>query len=108
MFLRRRKKLEVDLGEIEDEREALSSFLKSKLKVDVIPRGNKILVNSENLSPKKLKRIVNKFVYHRNLMNEYWVSLKGSVVRINRFKDVEKHKKRKKETIPPSIIKHGW
>lgn len=100
--------MEVDLSEIEDERESLSSFLSSKLKVNVTSRGNKILVNSENLSPEKLKRIVNKFVYHRNLMNKYWVSLKGDVVGINEFKDVEEREKRKKKTTPPSIIKHGW
>lgn len=100
--------MEVDLSEIEDERESLSSFLSSKLKVNITSRGNRILVNSGIVSPEKLKRIVNKFVYHRNLMNKYWISLKGDVVRINKLKEVEKHEKRKKKGTPPSIIKHGW
>ena len=98
----------MDLGELEDERESLSSFLRSKLKVDVTSSGNKVLVNSENLSSKELKRMVNKFVYHRNLNNKYWVALESDVVKINKFKRSEKHEKRKKKRTPPSIIKHGW
>lgn len=98
----------MDLGELRDERESLSSFLRSKLKVDVTSKGNKILVNSENLSSKELKKTVHKFVYRRNLMNKYWVALESDVVKINKFKRSKKHKKRKEEETPPSIIKHGW
>ena len=108
MFLRRKKKLKVDLGELKDERESLSSFLRSKLKVDVTSSGNKVLVDSENLSPQELKRMVNKFVYHRNLMNKYWVALESNVVKINKFKHAEKKEKRKRKGTPPSTIKHGW
>jgi len=98
----------VDLGELKDERESLSSFLRSKLKVDVTSSGNKVLVDSENLSPQELKRMVNKFVYHRNLMNKYWVALESNVVKINKFKHAEKKEKRKRKGTPPSTIKHGW
>jgi hypothetical protein len=108
LFLRRKRKLKVDLGELEDERESLASFLRSKLKVDVASNGNKVLVDSENLSPEELKKLVNKFVYRRNLMNKYWVALEGSVVKINKFKHAEKKEKRKSKGTPPSIIKHGW
>jgi len=104
----RKKKLKVDLDELEDETESLSSFLRSKLKVDVTSRGNKVWVDSENLSSKELKRLVNKFVYRRNLMNKYWVELEGGTVRINKFKHSEKHKKRKRKETPPSTISHGW
>ena len=98
----------MDLGELGDERESLSSFLRLRLKVDVTSRGNKISVNSEILSSKELKRMVNKFVYRRNLMNRYWVALENGVVKINKFKRSKKHEKRKKEGTPPSTIKHGW
>jgi len=97
----------VDLGELEDERESLSTFLHLKLKVDVASKGNKVLVDSENLSSKELKRIVNKFVYRQNLMNKYWVALEDGVVKINKFKRPKEHKKSKKG-IPPSTIRHGW
>jgi len=82
----------VDLGELGDERQSLSSFLRSKLKVDVTSSGNKVLVNSENLSSEELKRFVNKFVYHRNLNHKYWVALESGVVKINKFKHSEKTK----------------
>ena len=108
LFLRRKKKLKVDLGELKDERESLSSFLHSKLKVDVTPSGKKLFVDSENLSPKELKRIVNKFVYHRNLMDKYWVALEGDVVKIKKLKRSEKKEKRKKKGTSPSTVKHGW
>lgn len=108
LFPRRKRTLEVDLGEMKNEGESLSSFLRSKLKVDVTSEGNKVIVESENLSPKELKRLVNKFVYRRHLMNEYWVALQSDVVRINKFKRSEKDEKRKKRGTKPSTIKHGW
>ncbi|MFQ6064418.1 MAG: hypothetical protein ACE5L6_02980 [Candidatus Bathyarchaeia archaeon] len=93
---------------MEDERESLSSFLHSKLKVDVTSSSNKVFVDSESLSPEELKRMVNKFVYHRNLMNRYWVALESDVVKIRKFKHSEKKEKRKKEGTSPSTVKHGW
>ena len=98
----------MDLGELEDEGEFLSSFLRSKLKVDVTSSGNKVLVDSEDLSSKELEKIVNKFVYHRNIMNKYWVALEDDVVKINRLKPSEKKEKRKRKGTPPSTVKHGW
>jgi hypothetical protein len=103
-----KRKLKVDLGELEDERESLSSFLRTTLKVEVTSDDNNVLVDSEKLSPQELNRLVNKFIYHRNLNNKYWVALEGGVVKINKFKGVKKSEKRKKEATPPSTIKHGW
>jgi hypothetical protein len=53
----------VDLGELDNERETLSDFLRTKLKVDVTSSGNTMLVDSENLPPKDLERLVSKFIY---------------------------------------------
>jgi hypothetical protein len=108
LLFRHKNKLKVDLGELQDEREHLSSFLRSNLKVDVTSSDNKLLIDSEELSPQELKGIVSKFVYHRNLNNAYWVALESGVVKINRFKGVKKHEKRKKQGTQPSIITHGW
>jgi hypothetical protein len=108
LFFRRKRKLEVDLGGLQDERDPLSSFLRSSLKVDVTSSGNKLLVDSEEISSQELKRLVNKFFYHRNLNNMYWIALERGVVKINKFKGVKKHEKRKKEATPPSMIRHGW
>lgn len=98
----------MDLGELEDEKESLSSFLHTTLKMEVASDDNSISIDSKKLSPQELKKLVNRFVYHKNLNNKYWVTLEGSVVKINKFKGVEKHKKRKKKATPPSTIKHGW
>ena len=98
----------MDLGELKNEKEFLSSSLRLKLRVNVTSRGDKVLVDSENLSTMELKRLVNKFVYNRNLMNKYWVALDGGTVTFNKFKRSGKHEKKKeKGTIPPTI-KHGW
>ena len=95
---------------MQNEAESLSSFLRSSLKVDVTSRGNKLLVDSEELSLQELKGLVTKFVYHRNLNNIYWVALalESGVVKINKFKGGKKHEKHKKEATQPSMIKHGW
>jgi len=98
----------VDWGELHDEGEQLSSFLRSSLKIDVMLKRNNLVVDSAELSPQELKRTVRKFVYHRNLNNMYWVSLKNGVVKINKFKGAKKQKKRKKEGTTPAIITHGW
>jgi hypothetical protein len=108
LLFRRKNKLKVDLGELRNEGNNLSIFLHSNLKVDVTTKGNELLVNSDELSSHALKRTVRKFVYHQNLNNTYWVTLKGGVVKINKFEVAKKHRKRKKEGTPPSIIKHGW
>jgi hypothetical protein len=108
LFFRRKNKLKVDLGELQDEREHLSSFLHSSLKVDVTSSDNKLSLDLEESSSQKLKGLVTKFVYHRNLNSMYWVALEDGVVKINKLKGIKKHKKRKKEVTQPSIIKHGW
>jgi hypothetical protein len=107
LLFRRKDKLKVDLGELEEERDNLSSFLHSNLKIDVTSKGKDLIVDSDELSRQELKRTVRKFVYHRHLNNTYWVDLKDNVVKINRFKRAKKHK-RKKEGTTPSIITHGW
>jgi len=108
-FLRRKKRLEVDLSELEkDERELLSDFLHSTLNVDVTSSGSKVSIDSERSSLEELTKMVNKFVYHKNLNRKYWVALEGRVVKINKFEKAKKQEKRKKEATQPSTIKHGW
>ena len=71
LFFRHKNKhqmeLQVDLGNLQNEKEHLSSFLQSNLKVSVVPVGNKLTVNSEKLFVHELQVAVTKFVYHRNL-----------------------------------------
>jgi hypothetical protein len=94
---RRQIELQVDLGDLQNEKEHLSSFLQSSLKASVAPVENRLTVNSEKLSAQELQRMVTKFVYHRNFNTTHWVSIEGTTVKINRFKrtakKTEKHKK---------------
>jgi phosphate starvation-inducible protein PhoH len=106
LFLRGKRELKVDMSELKGENENLSSFLRSKLNVDVASRGNKLHVDSETIAAKELKRVVNKFVYHQNLNHKYWVGLEGNVVKINRFKHSKKREENRGTTL--STIKHGW
>jgi len=108
LLLRRKKKLKVNIRELKGERELLSDFLRSKLRIDITASENELLIDSENLLPEDLKRFVNKFIYHRGLMNKYWVALTGNVVKVKKLKHSKKHEKEKGKGTPPSTIKHGW
>jgi hypothetical protein len=92
---------------MKDEKERLYDFLISKLGDHVSLKSNEITVSTQTVSAVKLKQLVNKFVYHRNLMNRYWVELDKDEIRINKFKHHKERKATKKGT-PPSIIKHGF
>ncbi len=108
LFQRRKWKLTVDLGRLKEETDSLRSFLCTQVEVNVTSTGSKLLVNSENLSPNELKRLVNKYVYRRNLMNKYWVRLERTTVKLEEFKRTKKRGKRKGKETLPSTVKHGW
>ena len=109
MFFGRKKRFTIDLGELEpDEKELISGFLRSSLKVDAVVNGGKASVDSEQFSLEELKRLVNKSVYRRNLNHKYWVALEDEIVKIRKFEKAKKQEKRRREEIPPSTIAHGW
>ena len=109
MRFRHKNRLQVDLGDLQNEKEHLSSFLQSKLKVSVTPVGNKLTVNSEKLSAQELHRLVTKFVYRRNFNNTHGVSIEGTTVKIIRFKGkAKKNKKHKKNTSPQQTALQSW
>ncbi|HTY74444.1 MAG TPA: hypothetical protein VMD05_02645 [Candidatus Nanoarchaeia archaeon] len=93
-----KNKLQVDLGDLADEKDHLIEFLKATLKVDVTPNQGKLEVNSEKIQPQELQRIVTKFVYKRNLNTTHWVSVEGSTAKINKFKGAKKDDKSKKKS----------
>ena len=100
--------LRVDLGDLQNEKEHLSSFLQSNLKVTVVPVGNKLAVNSEKLSAQELQRAVTKFVYHQNFNNTHWVSIEGKTVKINRFKGTTKKKEKHAKSMPHQTAAQSW
>jgi hypothetical protein len=102
-----RKKLKVDLGEMENEGGFLSSFLVATLNVKVTSDNDNLLIDSEKLSVEELKRQVTKFIYRRHLNQKYWVSIERGGVKIQVF-EAKKSQKKKKRGALPSTIKHGW
>ncbi len=109
VFLRRRKGLEVVVAELDkDERKLLFGFLRSSLSASVVLSGSKVFVDSGQLSLDELKKLVNKFVYHRNLNRKYYAAVEGGVVRVGRFEKAKKPEKRKREETKPQTITHGW
>jgi hypothetical protein len=95
------------MGDLQGEKEDLSAYLESHFKIESSPLNEGLSINAEKVSPQELERIVNKFVYHRNLNSTHWVELDKNVVKIRKFEHTEKTKKNK-HPITPSIIKHGW
>jgi hypothetical protein len=89
--------LQVDLGDLKDEKDRLTSFLELHLKVSVSQVKDTLVVPSEKVTAHELQHAVNKFVYHRDLNGTHWVSVEGETVKINRFKTKKKKKKQKKE-----------
>jgi hypothetical protein len=99
--------LKVDLGDLQSEKENLTSFLQLHLKVSVSQVEDKLRVDSEKVSVQELQHVVNKFVYHRDLNGTHWVSVEGSTVKINRFKPIKKKGKTKKEP-PHQTAAQSW
>ena len=99
--------LKVDLGDLQNEKESLTSFLQLHLKVPVSQVQDRVAVNSEKVSVQELENVVNKFVYHRDLNGTHWVSVEGTTVKINRFKVTEKKEKHEKEP-PHQTAAQSW
>jgi hypothetical protein len=104
-----KKGLQVDMGDLPNERENLAAFLQSHHKLSISEDHGKFTVESETLSAKELQHIVTKFVYRRNLNSTHWVSIEDKTIKINRFKAAEtkKTEKTKKEPQHQSITQ-SW
>jgi hypothetical protein len=103
-----KNKLQVDLGDLKEEKEHLLNFLHSSLKVEVVYSLNRLSIDSEALSPQNLQKAVTKFVYHKNLNTTHYASLEGNVVKINEFQTKgKKPEKRNKNPTPPHMA-HGF
>ena len=102
-----KNRLQVDVGDLQNEEECLSNFLQSNLNVSVASVENKLIVNSEKLSVLELQKVVAKYVYRHNFSRTHWVSVQDKTVKINRFKGAKKKEKHKKST-PHQNITQSW
>lgn len=95
------------MGDLTAYQQRLGEFLRLSLKVDVSPSFGKLVVASDKGSVQELQRLVTKFIYKQNLNSTHFAALKGSTVKISRFKE-EKHEKRSKNPTPPTKFAHGF
>lgn len=100
--------LQVDLGDLQNEKERLTSFMQLHLKVSVSQVEDKLTVDSEKVSVQELHHVVTKFVYHQNLNGNHWVSIEGETVKINRFKDIDKKKENHEKEPPHQTAAQSW
>ena len=102
--------LQVDLGDLENEKEHLSSFLQKNLNLEATDASaqNKLTVKSEDLSAQELRRVVTKFVYHRKLNITHWVSTEETTIKINRFKRTAKKTEKHKRSAPHQTEIQSW
>jgi hypothetical protein len=103
-----KNKLQVDLGDLQDEKERLISFLQSKLNVSVTPGKNKLIIDSEKVSLLEFHQAVAKYVRRYNLGRSHWVSVEDKTIKINRFKGSEKKKEKHKKNTPHQNLTQSW
>jgi hypothetical protein len=103
-----KKKLQVDLGDLQSEKENLINYIQTHLKVTVYQVKDKLAVDSEKVTQTDLLQTVKKFVYHRDLNVTHYVSLEPSTIKINRFKGHEKKKDKHKKESPHQTASQTW
>ena len=111
MLFGRGNKLQVDMGDLEDEKERLCDFIEQNLKVEVDSGDKKLLIDSDKISTQELKHLITKFIYRRNLNSTHWVSLERETIKIKRFKNsTKKPKKPEKNKKSPAhqTITQSW
>jgi hypothetical protein len=101
-------KIQVDLGDLENEKEHLKGFLEQHLKVTVSENKDKLTVDSEKVTLSDLHHATKKFIYHKALSNTHWISLEGSTVKINRFKGPDKKKDKNKKDSQHQSLTQSW
>ena len=103
-----KNKLQVSLGDLEEEKEKLLTYLQSNLKADVLINKDKLAFDPEKVSAQELQHLVTKFVYKHNLNSTHFVSVDGSTVKVERFKGARKPDKDKKNGSRHQSITQSW
>ena len=108
LLFKHKNTVKVDIAALESEKEALKDFLRSKFKLNssIVPKG--LELNMEDVSTYSLARMVNKFVYHKNLNGTHWATVENNVVKIKRFKVTSKKKEKHKKSRPHQNLAQSW
>lgn len=96
MLFGHKNSFQIDLGDLQKEKERLTSFLKTNLNVPVASSNEKLVLESEKLSLLELEKVVKEYIRRHNLSRAYWVSAEKKTVKINRFKGSPKKQSDKK------------
>lgn len=107
MLFGHKNRLQIDLGDLQNEKECLTSFLQSNLKVSVASEKNKLILDSEKLSAPELHKAITEYVHRHNLSRAYCVSLEDKTVKIIRFRGSIKKKDNKKGN-PSQSMTQTW
>jgi len=107
MLFGHKNKLQVDLGDLQNEKERLANFLQANLNTPVTSERDKLTLESEKLSISDLQKEVTKYVHRHNLSRAYWVSAEGKTVKFNRFRGHLKKKEKQKEQ-PTQGLTQSW
>jgi hypothetical protein len=108
LLFKHRSLVKVDMEDLDSEKENLSNFLLSKFKLNSLITIQGLELNMKDVSTYSLARMVNKFVYHKNLNSTHWVTVKNNVVKINKFKNTTNRKEKHKKTAPHQTITQSW
>lgn len=100
-------KNQVDLGDLQNEKQNLATYLQQHLKAEVTQVKDNLAVDSAAVSLSDLHHAVKKFIYHRALNTTHYLTIVGSTIKVNRFKEHGKKKKNKKESQHESITQ-SW
>ncbi len=107
MLFGHKNKLQIDLGDLQTEKDRLASFLQSNLNASVTTEKNKLVLDAENLSITELHKEVTKYIHRHNLSRAYWVSIQDKTVKINKFR-YNKKKEKNEKSRPSQAITQSW
>jgi hypothetical protein len=103
-----KSKLQVDLGDLQSEKEHLAAFLQTNLNAPITQVEHKLVIESEKLSVIELEREVDKYVHRHNLSRTHWVSAENNTVKVNRFKGSDKKKEKHNKNAPHQSATQSW
>ena len=108
MLFKHKSVVEVDMADLDGEKENLASFLRSHFKLNSSITHKGLELNMDDVSTYSLARMVNKFVYHKNLNSTHWVTVENNVVKTKRFKGTTKKKEKPKKSMAHQNITQSW
>jgi hypothetical protein len=103
-----KNRLQVDMGDLQNEKENLASFLQSNLKISVAQGQNKLTIDSEKLTVLELHQAVTKYIHRHNLSRIHYASIQDKTVKINRFEGFKKKKEKQKSKGASQSITQSW